>query len=948
MADRTVKVTLTAHVAQYIAGMEKAAQSTRETGTEAEKLAQKKDAFDILGRSLLTVGTVAGVAVGIAVAKFAEFDQAMSNVQAATQESASNMDLLRAAALDAGASTVFTATEAANAIEELGKNGLTTQQILSGGLKGALSLASAGQLDVARAAEIASVSMKQFGLAGGDIPHVADLLAAGAGKAAGDVDDLAQALAQAALVAHQTGLSIEDTTGVLAAFADQGLIGSDAGTSLKTMLQRLTPQSKEAADEIKRLNVEAYDANGQFVGITTVAGKYQAALSKLTPEQRNASLQIIFGSDAVRAASVLYSEGADGIQKYIDQTNDSGYAAKVAADRLNNLAGDVEKLGGSFDTVLIKSGSAANDMLRGMVQAVTAVVDAYGNLPGPVQGAVLGIGGVVAATALAGGTFLTMVPKVAEFRLALEELGPRAQATGRIIGGVSKALGAVATVSTAIVLLDAWQTAVESAAVSSEELANALTTSTSAADVFAKTLTNKGSAAMPDYKPFIEDMGRLKDVLAESAHYSKDFFGEALKTLDPMVNELDDFADGWGKLGKEMAALAGSGGMPTVAANLSRIKEEGKLTRDELYQLISESPELLAALTAQATSAGLAADKNNILAIALGKLGPAAEAPKKSLEEIAGVAVDTNEAIDELAKQIRGFGSAQFDVEKSTNSFYDSLDALKALMDEGGGSLNQLTDQGRSTSDAMLAVASSANDSAGAIAAVGGSTEAIAARLNEGRQRIIDTRIALGDSAEAASAYADRLIATPTAIQTQVTLLGAEDAKAKLQDLQAAIGKLRDVFLSLPVLGGGGSGSGMANGGTLDFYADGGTRENHVAQIAPAGSWRVWAEPETGGEAYIPLSPSKRVRSLNIWQETGRRLGAQGFGSGAVVSAPQYASSSMAQTINVSPTMGDRPIMMDGKLFGVMRQMANGEAQIVVHDALSAESDRSRAGSRRI
>ncbi len=122
------------------------------------------------------------------------------------------MGLLREAALEAGASTVFTATEAANAIEELGKAGLTTTQILDGGLSGALDLAAAGQLSVAEAAGIAAIAVKQFNLEGGDVPHVADLLAAGAGKAVGSVEDLSAALGQAGLVANGAGQSIEDTT----------------------------------------------------------------------------------------------------------------------------------------------------------------------------------------------------------------------------------------------------------------------------------------------------------------------------------------------------------------------------------------------------------------------------------------------------------------------------------------------------------------------------------------------------------------------------------------------------------------------------------------------------------------------------------------------------------------------------------------------------------------
>ncbi|WP_344013933.1 phage tail tape measure protein, partial [Microbacterium natoriense] len=304
MAERVVRVRLSATIDDYKKGMLEAAQATRTVGTEAEKLAQTRQAMQLIGAAGVAMGAALAAGIGVAVSKFIEFDAAMSDVEAATHESAENMDLLRQAALDAGAATVFSATEAANAIEEMGKAGVSTKDILGGGLAGALDLAAAGGLGVADAAGIAATALKVFSLEGSDMSHVADLLAAGAGKAMGDVTDLSAALAQGGQVAAATGLSIEETTASLAAFASQGLLGSDAGTSFKTMLQRLTPQSAEAQKKMDELGVSAYDASGNFIGMAEFAGNLQDALRDLTPEQRNAALSVMFGSDAVRAANV--------------------------------------------------------------------------------------------------------------------------------------------------------------------------------------------------------------------------------------------------------------------------------------------------------------------------------------------------------------------------------------------------------------------------------------------------------------------------------------------------------------------------------------------------------------------------------------------------------------------------------------------------------------------
>jgi TP901 family phage tail tape measure protein len=357
MANRTVSVILQAEIGQYVSGMTKAAVATKGVGESADMTSKKASkGFDLAGRGAQLFGlAAAGALVGV-VAKSMEFEKAMSAVQAATGATASSMSDLRAAALKAGADTQYSATEAAQGITEMAKAGVSAKDIMGGGLTGVLSLAAAGQLEVADAAGIASTAMTQFSLSGAQLPHVADLLAAGAGKAMGSVDDLGQALNQAGLLASSTGVSIEETTGTLAAFASAGLIGSDAGTSFKTMLQQLQNPSKESAELMSQLGINAYDAQGNFVGLAALAQQLKSHLGDLTQAQRDQALAQIFGSDAARAATVLYREGAAGINEWTNKVNDAGYAQKQAAALTDNLAGDLERLGGSFDTLLISIG----------------------------------------------------------------------------------------------------------------------------------------------------------------------------------------------------------------------------------------------------------------------------------------------------------------------------------------------------------------------------------------------------------------------------------------------------------------------------------------------------------------------------------------------------------------------------------------------------------------
>ena len=146
------------------------------------------------------------------------------------------------------------------------------------------------------------------------------------------------------------GISIEQTTGALALFASNGLVGAEAGTALKSMLNQLRSPSKEAATTMEELGISAYDAQGNFVGLESLAGQLRTAMSGLSQEQRDAAMSTIFGSYAINAATMLYQGGAEAVAEWTAAVNDQGYAAETAAARMDNLKGDLEELGGSVQT----------------------------------------------------------------------------------------------------------------------------------------------------------------------------------------------------------------------------------------------------------------------------------------------------------------------------------------------------------------------------------------------------------------------------------------------------------------------------------------------------------------------------------------------------------------------------------------------------------------------
>ena len=219
-----------ADTASYEAAMTRAGSTAKTVASGMENTGRKS----ALITSGLTAAGLAAAAFGVASIKMAaDFDQQMSTVQANTGATGAELDQLRQAAIEAGASTVYSASESADAINDLGKAGMSVTDILSGGLTGALNLAASDGMAVGDAAEYMANALSMFHLSGSQASQVADTLAAGAGKAVGNVSDFGEALNNCGAQANSFGMSIQETTGVLSLFAQNGTIGAEAGTQLE-------------------------------------------------------------------------------------------------------------------------------------------------------------------------------------------------------------------------------------------------------------------------------------------------------------------------------------------------------------------------------------------------------------------------------------------------------------------------------------------------------------------------------------------------------------------------------------------------------------------------------------------------------------------------------------------------------------------------------------------
>jgi TP901 family phage tail tape measure protein len=297
-----------------------------------------------------------------------QYSKTMALVGAATGAPKGAMRELDALAMKMGADTAFSANEAADAMLELGKAGISTKNIMGGGLKGTLLLATAGSVDLGTAATIASNAMNTFSLKGTEMNKVAAALAGGANASSASVESLGQGLQQVGPGAKNAGLSLQETVATLSAFDAAGIKGSDAGTSLKTMLARLIPTTEKASDAIGHAGLNFVKANGEFRSITNIAEQLQKKLGPLSEAQRAQTLQTIFGSDATRAATVLMNEGAEGIAKYIKATNDRNAAEDMAKAAMSGTSGAMERLRGAVETAQLEIG-------KGLAPAVLTLAD---------------------------------------------------------------------------------------------------------------------------------------------------------------------------------------------------------------------------------------------------------------------------------------------------------------------------------------------------------------------------------------------------------------------------------------------------------------------------------------------------------------------------------------------------------------------------------------------
>lgn len=359
-------------------------QATQEMDRVSAASGKLKKHLEPVGSAMKLVGAGA-LAAGVASVKMAgDYEQGLNIFKSVSGATAQQMAMVAAKARELGQDASLpgvSARDAANAMTELSKAGLSVNDTLAAS-KGVMSLAKAGQIDVADAATIAAQALNAFKLKGSDAGKVADVLANGANASATDIRGLSLGLQQSAAVASQFGVSLEDTVTTLGLFANRGMQGSDAGTSLKTMLISLANPSKKASELMRTLGINAYDASGKFVGMRQLAQNLQNGLKGLSEEQKQQALATIFGTDAFRAAAFLADSAGKSYDDMSKAVGRSGAAMDLAKAQNSGFNGALDNLKSTIETVATDFGQKLLPELTKVIKqlADSGVIEAFGNI----------------------------------------------------------------------------------------------------------------------------------------------------------------------------------------------------------------------------------------------------------------------------------------------------------------------------------------------------------------------------------------------------------------------------------------------------------------------------------------------------------------------------------------------------------------------------------------
>ena len=397
-------------ITKSVEGLKKADAGLDWKGTEAGGKAAREsnEGYTVLKGTLANLASTAVTAAvgGIKDAASAvveigsAFETSMSKVSALSGATGDDLAALEAKARELGSTTTFSASQAADALGYMALAGWDTQAMLAG-VGPVLSLAQAGELDLAAASDLVTDYLSAFNMTAEDTGRMVDVLAYAQANANTTVDGLGQAFKNCAANCNAAGMDVETTSAAIAMMANQGLKGSEAGTALNAVMRDMTQRMEDGSIKIGDATVAVMDAQGNYRDFADILADVEAATDGMGDAEKAAALQSTFTADSIKGLNLMLNAGAGELSSFRDDLYGCAGAAEDAATAMtDNLQGDLAGMGSAFEELALKIYDGVQEPLRDAVQFVTgSVVPALTFLVEHADYVAVALGGVAAAVA---------------------------------------------------------------------------------------------------------------------------------------------------------------------------------------------------------------------------------------------------------------------------------------------------------------------------------------------------------------------------------------------------------------------------------------------------------------------------------------------------------------------------------------------------------------------
>ena len=381
-------VKIGANLSNFDRQMKKLTKDVKTVGTKLKNV----------GAGMTAAITLPVAAIGAAAIKTGmDFEAAMSKVAAISGATGDDFAALEAKAREMGATTQFSASEAAEALTYMAMAGWKTEDMLSG-IEGVMALAAASGEDLATVSDIVTDALTAFGMSAAESGRFADVLAAASANANTNVSMLGESFKYVAPVAGALGYSVEDTSKALSLMANAGIKGTQAGTALRTMLTNLsspTAKTKKAMDE---LGISLTNSDGTMKSLDEVMQDLRTSFAGLDESQQAAYASTIFGREAMSGALAIINASEEDYNKLTEAINSSDGAAQSMADTMtDNLAGRLKEMQSALEEAALTIYDNLKPALETIVEAVKGLADWFNNLSPSTQNLIIGLAGLAAA-----------------------------------------------------------------------------------------------------------------------------------------------------------------------------------------------------------------------------------------------------------------------------------------------------------------------------------------------------------------------------------------------------------------------------------------------------------------------------------------------------------------------------------------------------------------------